>query len=150
MIDFAARLPEILPKAKAWAEAQTKLILKQGSPLPTPWLSDARRVGVEAPENIRIVLVPRLPLPDDDELREIALQTGLLSPETAGLTLGHGIFIVDGHVTRQLLTHEYRHIYQYEKAGSIAAFLAVYLEQITSVGYYEAPLEIDARKHEIQ
>ena len=40
------------------------------------------------------------------------------------------------------------HVYQYEKAGSIAAFLPQYLQQIAIVGYANAPFEIDAREHE--
>jgi hypothetical protein len=37
---------------------------------------------------------------------------------------------------------------QYETAGSIAALLAVYLEQIATVGYDNAPFELDAVRHE--
>jgi hypothetical protein len=48
-----------------------------------------------------------------------------------------------------LLSHELRHIYQYEAAGSIAAFLPIYLWQIAMVGYEECPLERDARAHEV-
>lgn len=90
-----------------------------------------------------------MPLPDDDALRAIALDTGLLGPDAIGLTLGHAIFIVEGHESRQLLTHECRHVHQYETAGSIAAFLPVYFQQLVTVGYYDAPFEVDAREHEI-
>jgi hypothetical protein len=47
-----------------------------------------------------------------------------------------------------LLSHECRHAYQYETYGSIAAFLPVYLDQIASVGYLDAPFEQDARTNE--
>jgi hypothetical protein len=67
-----------------------------------------------------------------------------------GLTLGHSIFIVRGHKDRRLLSHELRHVHQYEHHGSIAAFLPVYLQQIVEVGYANAPLEADARAHEIR
>jgi hypothetical protein len=49
----------------------------------------------------------------------------------------------------QLLSHECRHVYQYEAAGSIAAFLPVYIEQIVEFGYDDAPFEQDARHHEL-
>lgn len=39
--------------------------------------------------------------------------------------------------------------HQYEQAGSIAAFLPRYLQQIVTVGYNNAPFEIDARSHEL-
>jgi len=59
------------------------------------------------------------------------------------------IFLVEGRESRRLLTHECRHVYQYERAGSIRAFLPVYLRQIATVGYDAAPLELDAIEREI-
>jgi hypothetical protein len=50
--------------------------------------------------------------------------------------------------TTRLVSHELRHVHQYETAGSIAAFLGVYLAQIATVGYDNAPLEPDAIRHE--
>ena len=82
-------------------------------------------------------------------LRAAALQAGLLGPGMVGLTLGYSIFIVNGHVNDRLLSHELRHVQQYERAGSIAAFLPTYLSQIVDLGYENAPFEIDARAHEI-
>jgi hypothetical protein len=49
----------------------------------------------------------------------------------------------------QLLAHECRHVAQYEMAGSVAAFLTVYLHQLVTVGYDNSPFEIDARAHEV-
>ena len=65
-----------------------------------------------------------------------------------GLTLGYGIFIVSGHYTVRLISHECRHVYQYETLGSIDKFLPVYLQQIVEFGYAGAPLEVDARAYE--
>jgi hypothetical protein len=42
-----------------------------------------------------------------------------------------------------------RHVYQYEMLGSINGFLPVYLQQIVEYGYYDAPLESDARDNEV-
>ena len=123
--------------------------MNAGASLTESGITDAKTVGVARPELIRVLAVPHLPLPDDAALRAIALDTGLLGPDTIGLTLGHAIFIVQGHESRQLLTHECRHVHQYESAGSIAAFLPVYFQQIVTVGYHDAPFEIDAREHEI-
>jgi hypothetical protein len=89
----------------------------------------------------------RFPVPEDPELMMAAQHTGLLGPSTAGLTLGYSIFIA-GHCTSRLLAHECRHVYQYEQAGSIAAFLPMYLNQIAEVGYDRAPFEVDARAWE--
>jgi hypothetical protein len=66
-----------------------------------------------------------------------------------GLTLGYAVFICTGYNTNlRLLRHEFRHVHQYERAGSIAAFLPAYLGQIVQFGYHNAPLEQDARAHE--
>ena len=90
-----------------------------------------------------------LPLPDDPDLRQVALETGLLGPNMIGLTLGYGIYVCDGHMDNRLISHECRHVHQYEVAGSIESYLPIYLRQIAVHGYHDAPFEIDAREHEI-
>jgi hypothetical protein len=148
-VDLAASLPLLLPRAVAWAEAQAGIVLASGIALKPSGLQLACGVGVINPENIRIGVVDLLPLPDDASLREAALQSGLLGPEMIGLTLGYAVLICRGHEANPcLLSHEFRHVYQYEPAGSIAAFLPVYLQQIVAFGYANAPFEADARAHE--
>ncbi|MFV8598617.1 hypothetical protein [Ralstonia pseudosolanacearum] len=149
MNELTKVLPTILPAAIAWAESQSQVVLSAGAALSQRGIADARAVGVANPERVRVAVVPSLPLPDDPTLREIALQTGLLGPSMVGLTLGHAIFVVQGHDTRRLLTHEFRHVHQYEAAGSIADFLPLYLQQVAVFGYRDAPFEVDARRHEI-
>lgn len=147
-MNLQERLTELLPVAIAWAQFQANHVAYVGVPLPANLEDLARRVGVREPHLIRIKLVEELPVPEDPMLRELALQSGLLSPDTAGLTVGHSIFIRRGEDTIRLISHECRHVYQYEFFGSIEKFLSVYLVQLASVGYEQAPLEIDARAHE--
>lgn len=146
--DLLAALPQLVPAAIRWAETHEAAILASGLPLTERGIEIARRVGVAQPERIRIMLVPQLPTPDDPHLRAAALQTGLLGPGMVGLTLGHGIYICEGHANPRLVSHECRHVHQYEAAGSIAAYLPVYLKQVAELGYRNAPFEIDARAHE--
>lgn len=121
-----------------------------GTPLNAAEVEIARAVGVAVPERVRVEIVgERLPMPDEPALREAALQAGLLAPGMVGLTLGYSIFICRGHKTRRLLSHELRHVHQYEQHGSIAGFLPVYLEQVIEVGYRDAAFERDARAHEV-
>ena len=145
--DLNAVLPMIIPKVIAWVEAQSMHITQTGQPLKEELLAVARSVGVIQPERIRIAEVPSLPLPEDPELNQAARATGLLGPDMTGLTLGYGIYICYGHGDIRLLSHEFRHVYQYEQAGSIAAFIPVYLQQIALFGYDNAPFENDARDH---
>jgi hypothetical protein len=146
--DFAAALPRLLPHAIAWAHAQEFMILGGGRALTESERKLALAVEVQYPDRVRIKLVRQIPAPADPELRAIAIQTGLIGPHTGGITLGHGIFILDGQDSNRLVSHELRHVHQYEVAGSIAVFLQTYLEQIATVGYDRAPLELDARRHE--
>jgi hypothetical protein len=146
--DLVSILPQLLPSAIAWAEAQSRRASKSGHPLDAAGLALAKRVGVQHPELIRLQLVDALPQPNEPALRQAALATGLLGPGGIGLTLGYSIFIVRGHMSASLLSHECRHVYQYEAAGSIAGFLPIYLLQIATAGYRDAPLEQDARAHE--
>ena len=147
--DLRSALPFLLPKAITWAEERAAEIAASGMPLDHKGISLAQRVGVAHPELIRILMVSQLPLPPDPQLQQAALASGLLGPGMVGLTLGHGIYICHGHNTGRLLSHECRHVYQYEQASSIAAYLPVYLQQIANFGYANAPFEIDARSHEI-
>lgn len=149
-VDLASLLPHLLPRAIEWAEARENEILATGVALPEDGIRLAKSVGVAKPDCIRVSIVPTIPLPSDWELQSVALQVGLLGPQTNGLTLGYGIYICQQHVSNRLLSHECRHVHQFEQAGSIRNFLPVYLAQVASVGYYDAPLEVDARAHEIQ
>jgi hypothetical protein len=147
-IPLALRLPALLPKAIGWAEGTARFVDQRGQALVERDLALARRVGVAQPELVRIAVVKQMPWPDDPALHDAGVETGLFSPTITGLTLGHAILIVKGHVGRRLIAHELRHVHQYEKAGSIAKFLPAYLYQVATMGYDDAPFEIDARKHE--
>lgn len=148
-VDLAAVLPWLLPRAIEWAETKSREVLRTGAPLSDLGVRLARSVGVYSPGKIRICTVSTLPVPDDPELRTVALSMGLLGPGMVGLTLGHGIYICDGHFSNRLISHECRHVHQYEQAGSIRAFLPLYLQQIAEYGYEGAPYEVDARDHEV-
>jgi hypothetical protein len=146
--NLRSALPIILPKAITWAESQSTQIMHFGQPLENAHLDIARSVGVMHPAKIRIMEVDCLPFPDDSDLKQAAQTSGLLSENAAGLTLGYGIYVRRGYGTIRLFSHEFRHVYQYEDAGSISAFLSAYLQQIMTFGYENAPLEMDARAHE--
>lgn len=147
--DLRSSLPRLTPKAIAWAELQSETALRTGRHLDALFLSIAKSVGVANPDRIRILDVPRLPMPDDPELKQAAVATGLLGPGMVGLTLGYAVLVCPGYGQDvRLLSHEFRHVYQYEHAGSIAAFLPAYLQQIVTVGYNNALFELDARAYE--
>lgn len=149
-MDLKQVLPQLLPLAIAWAEAESQAAAQNGAPLASAEQQLARTVGVQRAELVRVALVSHLPQPQHPQLRMAAQQTGLLGAGMVGLTLGHTVFIIRGCKTVQLLSHELRHVHQYEQLGSIAAFLPVYLGQIVEVGYANAAFEVDARSHEVR
>ena len=148
-LDLRSALPLLIPKAVAWAEKQSENAVRLGRPLDETFMPVAKAVGVASPEQIRILDVVRLPMPDDPQLQPAAAATGLLDPDMIGLTLGYAVFVCPGYGRdARLLSHEFRHVFQYEQAGSIASFLAAYIRQLVTVGYQNAAFERDARAHE--
>ena len=149
--DLGAALPDLLPRAITWAREREQEILRTGVPLKEFGLSLAQSVGVQQPELIRVEIIDTLlPLPSDSVLRAAGLATGLFGPHMAGITLGYSICIRRDYNSIRLLSHECRHVYQYELAGGVAAFLPLYLKQIAQFGYRNAPYEIDARAYEVK
>ena len=147
--NLMALLPQLLPGAIKWAEAQSQSARVAGRTLMEQELSVAKVVGVKSPDLVRIRMVNQLPIPEEPHLKEAAFQTGLLGPGMVGLTLGHSILVVQGHFNLGLLSDELRHVHQYEAYGDIAGFLPVYLHQIATNGYENASFEKDARAHEL-
>jgi hypothetical protein len=146
--DLLNQLAKLLPAAIAWAEQEAADGAKVGRKLTQAEEGLARRVGVAHPEQVRVALVGALPMPDTDALRAAANQVGMFGPEMAGLTLGHTVFMRRGDESVRLLSHELRHVHQYEQGGSIADFLPRYLLQVVQHGYASAPYEQDASAHE--
>ena len=148
-MDLLYQLQTLLPMAIKWAEENSEKIQSEGIPLTEEQIEIAKQVGVTSPEKVKVLEVPKIPIPKNEKLSEAATQIGFLSEDMRGLTLGHSIYLCNGHNTTRLLSHELRHVYQYEAFGSIPQFLVEYLKQIVLVGYENSLLEQDARKHEI-
>lgn len=149
-IDFIkSHLPLLLPKAIAWAEETESYVIKHGKALNQQQISDAHLVGVKHPEKIYTLELASFPLPDDALLQQVATALSFLGENTAGLTLGHAILIKQGAFSRRLLSHECRHVYQYEQLGSIAHFFEKYFLSVLSEGYFDSIYEKDARQHEL-
>tara|TARA_R110002126_G_scaffold212488_1_gene359094 strand:- start:1053 stop:1481 length:429 start_codon:yes stop_codon:yes gene_type:complete len=139
----------LVTKAANWTEHNQALICQLGRALTTGEQSTARKVGVANPERVFVYEVPVIKRPEEPELLALCEEYGFLTEETIGLTLGYGIYIKQGCLTTRLLSHELRHVYQYEQAGSAEAFLSRYIGEIIQFGYQDSPYEVDARKHEI-
>jgi hypothetical protein len=142
------RLPLLamtLPLATKWAEAQEQQILAEGVALTAKQALDAQLAGVDYPDRVRLLKVKSIPVPEDPILRNANDLVGLVSPFTAGITFGYGIYIrADLWADRGLVAHELVHVGQYERLGSIETFLRSYLEECLSIGYPNGSLEQEA------
>ena len=136
---------EILPLASDWVKSQEELILKEGQMLPNNLRALAEQVGISCLEKVRFSVVNMIPRPENVLLEKVCEQKNFLSPDTAGLTLGYGIYIRSDSVNdKRLFIHELVHVLQYERLGGIEGFLKQYLFEILSVGYNSSPLEQEA------
>jgi hypothetical protein len=141
-----ALLPLAAPLVAGWARWHEKRILARGEPLAADEAAMARAAGVREPQRIRVLRVERIPIPATRTLAWLAHRAGLPGPDVDGMTLGHGIYLcMRAGAPARLLAHECRHVYQYERAGSVRAFIAEYLHEVAAFGYRDAPLEADAR-----
>ncbi len=138
-------LPLLIPVAAKWAEWQERRILRLGSPLSPAALEDAKRMGVKAPERIRIMEVERIPFFNGPLVTLASRFLPAVSASTAGLSLRYGIYLrksIAGN--RRLLAHECAHTAQYERSGGIEEFLERYLTECFELGYSASPLEREA------
>jgi hypothetical protein len=140
-----AQFETLLPLAVEWAADQEERILREGVPLSDQEMVDAKAVGVREPQRVRLLRVEFVPIPTHPELRAAAEAIHFLSPETRGLTLQYGIFVRwDCWRERPLIAHELVHTLQYERLGGILPFLRQYLSECLTIGYANAPMELEA------
>jgi len=132
-------LPSVLPKAIAWGVSQYELIMRSGSPLDDLQFAIARKKhGIVHPERIRIVEVSSLPQPEDPELLEVALDSGLFGSSMVGMAISYGIYVCRGYAGCEMLSYVFRQVRQYEDAGSISGYLRRELEYVENVEYGDA------------
>ena len=130
-----------------WAKKQEAYILEHGVPLAPQQLADARRAGVEDPARVRVLVVDRIPLPDDEELAQAGRRAQIITDASRGVAIGHGIIIrADSWQNRELLLHQLVHVAQCERSGSLESFVGEYLcDRRSSPDFSVGSLEDEAR-----
>jgi hypothetical protein len=146
MID-QEKLERLSPVAYQWARNQETLILKLGAPLGPRQIADAERVGVQDPSRVRLLVVDRIPAPEDAELAEAARRAQIITDASRAVTIGHGIIIrADRWQDRELLLHQLVHVAQCERSGGLEAFVEQYLSDRTTCAQFSVgSLEEEAR-----
>ena len=118
----------LAPLAYKWARAQEAYVLKHGAPLSAAQLADARRAGVNDPAKVRMLVVDRIPLPDDKELADAARHAQIITDSSKAVAIGYGIVVrADSWKNRELLLHQLVHVAQCERSGGLEAFTNEYL-----------------------
>ncbi len=138
-----------LPPAWLWVRLHQQRIRRHGRPLS----DDERRLAVALGiseyriERIRIWSVNRVPGPGDLLLRTVGRIAGISTHSAKGMALNLGIYLEAAQANRRsLVAHELVHVAQYERLGGTWPFLRDYLWQCLREGYWNAPLEIEARQ----
>jgi hypothetical protein len=141
-------IDELLPLAVQWAQSQEELILSRGAALTPQHNADAQRAGVQDCARVRVLVVERLPLPDNERLAAVARGRNIVTTATRGAGMGHGVIIrADCWGDRELLVHQFVHVAQSERLGSLERFVEQYLrERLTSASFTIGPLEEEARR----
>lgn len=140
-----AQLEELLPIAVQWAADQERRVLCEGVGLSEIEMADAQAIGVRNPERVRLLRVEMIPVPAHPMLRAAAASINFLTAAPRGLALAYGIFVrADQWRDRELIAHELVHTAQYQRLGGLLPFLQTYIYQCATVGYSNAPLEVEA------
>lgn len=146
MID-QEKFDRLAPLACHWAKKQETYILKHGAPLTPRQLADAQRAGVQDCARVRVLVVDRIPLPEDKELAEAASRAQIITDACRGIAVGHGIVIrADSWQNRELLLHQMVHVAQCERSGGLETFVTEYLSnRRTCPNFSAGSLEDEAR-----
>ena len=138
----------LLPIAYQWAKAQEEFVLSHGIPLTRPQIADAQLAGVRNSERIRVLVVDRIPLPDDTTLAEATRRSRILTADTRCTGFGYAIIIrADAWGDRELFLHNLVHIAQCERSGGLEPWIRDYLSNRNSCADFTVgSLEDEARR----
>ena len=145
---FACVLADALaPSLARWTEEREKSILKRGHPVNAELTAFATEIGIEAPEAIRIEITDRVPLPLPGPLVSLAQKLGIPLFHPSGMALGRTISALSDD--SDLIRHEIIHLLQYQRLGGHGPFMWLYIFECLSFGYFDSPLEKEAREESI-
>ena len=138
----------LLPIAYEWAKNQEEFVLANGRPLGTTQAWDAQLAGVQDPGRIRVLVVNRIPLPEDPRLAEAARRTRIITDDTRCMGVGHALIIRgDAWNDRELILHNLVHIAQCERSGGLENWVREYLGDRTNCANFTlGELEEEARR----
>jgi hypothetical protein len=143
----------LVPLAYEWAKSQEEFVLAHGNPLEPRHVEDAKLVGVQDYAGVRVLVVDRIPLPENPDLAKASKRMGIITEDTRCMGFGHALIIrVDAWNDRELILHNLIHVAQSERCGGLEQWVRQYLSDRTNCPNFTfGPLEEEARRvaHEI-
>jgi hypothetical protein len=146
-------LEALLPLAYEWAKNLEQFALTHGNPLGQSHAADARVAGVKDCGRVRVLVVDRIPFPENPALAEAARRVRIITEDTRCMGFGYALLVrVDAWNDRELILHNLVHIAQCERAGGLENWVHDYLcDRTTCADFTVGSLEEEARRiaHEI-
>jgi hypothetical protein len=138
----------LLPLAYQWAKKEEELVLAQGHPLGPTHAWDAHLAGVQDCARIRVLVVDRIPLPEDRKLAEAAHRLRIITEDTRCMGFGHALIVRgDSWNDRELILHNLVHIAQCERSGGLEEWVREYLgDRANCPNFTIGSLEEEARR----
>ena len=138
----------LLPLAYQWAKTQEEFVLAHGNPLSARHSRDADLAGVQDRAPVKVLVVDRIPLPEDQELAEAARRIGIITEDTRCMGFGHALIVRgDAWNDRELILHNLVHIAQCERSGGLEQWVRDYLGDRTNCpNFTVGSLEEEARR----
>jgi hypothetical protein len=139
---------QLLPVAYQWARLQEEFVLTHGNPLSSQHIADARLAGVQDCARVRVLVVDRMPLPEDPTLAAASRRIGIITEDTRCMGFGHALIIrVDAWNDRELILHNFVHIAQCERSGGLEEWCRQYLsDRMSCPKFTIGSLEEEARR----
>jgi hypothetical protein len=110
-------------------------------------MADAERAGVREIARVRVLVVDRIPLPENAELANAARAAQIITESSQAVAIGHAIVMrADSWRNRELLLHQLVHVAQCERSGGLESFVTEYLlDRRTSRDFSLGSFEDEAR-----
>jgi hypothetical protein len=133
-----------IPKAVRWVAQIEQDCMEIGHQLSPQSKRDARAIGVQQVDVVRVLILDEMPLPSDRHFRQFILQTAICTSK--GIAFGYGVVLKTGTYNRPLIAHKLAHVMQYERFGGIEPFLVGYIPEAFPPYFPNGPLEQEAER----
>lgn len=142
--ELQEKVDRFFPAALSWFSETEAALHPLGRTLTDRERAKATELGVRRPEDVRILVLKKFPVPSDPELKKEAQHFGLGSFFEGGRTMGHVIMLKPRLAENwPVIVHELVHVSQFDKVGR-EAFLRRYITEYEMLGYARAPMELEA------